>query len=28
MLQVFNKVSAEHVSKFSDGVVTVKFNLK
>ena len=28
MLQVFNKVSAEHSSKFSDGVVSVKFNLK
>jgi acyl-CoA hydrolase/GNAT superfamily N-acetyltransferase len=28
MLQVFNKVSAEHTSKFSDGVVSVKFNLK
>lgn len=28
MLQVFNKVSAEHTSKFSDGVVSVTFRLK
>ncbi len=28
MLQVFNKVSAEHTSKFSDGVVSVTFKLK
>ena len=28
MLQVFNKVSVEHTSKFTDGVVSVKFKLK